>query len=150
MMLNLAKRLHEGHLAMQAGRWSLLVGTELFEKTVGLVGFGRIAQAVARRVSGFDTRILAYDPYPNHAAAEAVGARFVDLPELLAQSDYVSLHLPLTEGTRHLIGREALSRMKSGRHPDQYGTRRADRRGGAHGRVEGGPYHGSGPRCLRG
>jgi D-3-phosphoglycerate dehydrogenase len=114
MMLNLAKRLHEGHLAMQAGRWSPLVGTELFEKTVGLVGFGRIAQAVARRVSGFDARILAYDPFPNHAAAEAVGARFVDLPELLAQSDYVSLHLPLTEGTRHLIGQEALSGMRSG------------------------------------
>lgn len=114
MMLDIAKRLHEGHLAMQAGRWSPLVGTELFGKTVGLVGFGRIAQAVAKRVKGFDTTILAYDPYPNQAAAEAVGARFVDLSELLAESDYVSLHLPLTKDTQHLIGREALSTMKAG------------------------------------
>jgi D-3-phosphoglycerate dehydrogenase len=114
MMLDIAKRLREGHLAMQADRWSPLVGTELFGKTVGLVGFGRIAQAVAKRVKGFDTTILAYDPYPNQAAAEAVGARFVDLPELLAASDYVSLHLPLTEGTQYIIGREALSTMKSG------------------------------------
>ena len=114
MMLALAKRLREGQLAMQDGRMSPLVGTELFEKTVGLIGFGRIAQAVARRVRGFETRILAYDPFPNHEAAASVGARLVDLPVLLAQSDYVSLHLPLTAATKHLIDRRALRSMKNG------------------------------------
>ncbi|MDB5547319.1 MAG: hydroxyacid dehydrogenase [Tardiphaga sp.] len=114
MMLCLAKRLREGHLAMQADRWSPLVGTELCEKTVGLVGFGRIAQAVGRRVRGFDAKVLAYDPHPNQRAAEAVGARFVEMPELLASSDYISLHLPLSEQTRHLFGRETMLQMKPG------------------------------------
>lgn len=114
MMLALAKRLREGHLAMQNGRWTPLVTTELFEKTVGLVGFGRIARAVARRLRGFDARILAYDPFPDHQAAAAVGASFVELPALLAQSDYVSLHLPLTPATRHVIDADALARCKPG------------------------------------
>ena len=114
LMLALAKRLREGHLSLQAGRWSPLVGTELYRKTVGMIGFGRIAQAVARRLSGFEASVLAYDPYPNAAAAAASGARFVALAELLAHSDYVSLHLPLTPQTRHLIDAEALRTMKSG------------------------------------
>ncbi|MGK4421968.1 NAD(P)-dependent oxidoreductase, partial [Klebsiella pneumoniae] len=92
MMLNLAKRLREGHLAMQNGRWTPLVSSELFEKTVGLIGFGRIARAIARRLAGFDARILAHTPSP-HATS---GVEFVDLATLLAQSDHVSLHLPLT------------------------------------------------------
>ena len=114
MMLAVGKRLREGHLAIEGGRWSPLVGTELFEKTVGLVGFGRIAQAVARRTRGFDAKILAYDPFPNHEAATAVGARFVDFAELLAQSDYVSLHLPLSEKTRRMFDRETIAKMKRG------------------------------------
>jgi len=87
---------------------------ELFQKTVGLIGFGRIARAVARRLRGFDARILAYDPVPDQAAADAVQATFVDLPALLGQSDYVSLHLPLTPATRHLIDGAALARAKPG------------------------------------
>lgn len=114
MMLALAKRLREGHLAMQANRWSPLVGTELCEKTVGLVGFGRIAQAVGRRVRGFDANVLAYDPHPNNEAANAIGARFVEMPELLGKSDYISLHLPLTEQTRHLFDRNRMLQLKRG------------------------------------
>lgn len=114
MMLAVAKRLREGHLAMQNGRWTPLVTTELFEKTVGLIGFGRIARAVARRLRGFDARILAYDPTPDQAAADAAGAEFVELGTLLARSDYVSLHLPLTPQTRHMIGEAALARTKPG------------------------------------
>ncbi len=114
MMLTLAKRLHEGHLAMQNGRWTPLVSSELFEKTVGLIGFGRIARAVARRLHGFDARILAYDPAPDQAAAAAAGTEFVDLPTLLAQSDHVSLHLPLTPATHHLIDADTIARMKPG------------------------------------
>ncbi|MGJ4948742.1 phosphoglycerate dehydrogenase [Bradyrhizobium sp. HKCCYLS20291] len=114
MMLSLAKRLREGHLAIEAGKWSPLVGTELFEKTVGLVGFGRIAQAVARRVRGFDATVLTYDPFPNREAAASLGARFVELPELLSRSDYVSLHLPLTGQTLGLFNEATLSAMKPG------------------------------------
>jgi D-3-phosphoglycerate dehydrogenase len=114
MMLAVAKRLREGHLAMQNGRWTPLVTSELFEKTVGLVGFGRIARAVARRLRGFDARILAYDPAPDHAAAAAAGVEFVDLATLLAHSDYVSLHLPLTPATRHLINATTIAQAKPG------------------------------------
>lgn len=114
MMLSVCKRLREGHLAMQSGSMAPLVGSELTEKTVGLIGFGRIAQAVARRVKGFDTTILAYDPYANPEAAAALGAQLVNLSTLLARSDYVSLHLPLTAETKHLIGSKELQLMKAG------------------------------------
>jgi D-3-phosphoglycerate dehydrogenase len=114
MCLGLAKHLDEGHRLLQAGRWSTIVTTELFEKTVGLVGFGRIARQVAKRLKGFDATILAYDPFPDHQAAEALGVRFVDLPELLANSDYISLHLPLNPQTRHMINRDTLATLKRG------------------------------------
>ena len=114
MFLSLAKKLNEGHRALQLGRWSTFVSTELFEKTVGLIGFGRIARAVAKRLRGFDATVLAYDPFQNTQAASELGVRFVEIHELLAQSDYVSLHLPLIKETKHLINAEALSIMKPG------------------------------------
>lgn len=114
MMLALAKRLREGHLMLQADRWSPLVGTELYGKTVGLIGFGRIARIVAHRLSGFDGKILAYDPVLTSDAAAAAGARLVGLDELLAQSDYISLHLPLTPQTRHMINASSLAGTKAG------------------------------------
>lgn len=114
MMLGVAKRLKESHRALEGGRWSPVVGMELFEKTVGLVGFGRIAQAVAKRLRGFDARVLAYDPFPNRAAAERLGVELVELPALLRESDYVSLHLPLTRESRRMIDRDALAAMKPG------------------------------------
>jgi len=114
MMLAVAKRLRESHIAMQDGRYSPLVSTELYQKTVGFVGFGRIAQAVAKRVGGFEARILAYDPFPNMEAAGRLGTRFVALPELLSESDYISLHLPLNDSTRGLLDAAAIERMKRG------------------------------------
>jgi D-3-phosphoglycerate dehydrogenase len=114
MMLALAKRLREGHLALQADRWSPLVGTELYGKTVGLIGLGRIARAVARRMTGFDGKVIAYDPMVDAETASSAGVRLVGIEELLAQSDYISLHLPLTPETRHVIDAEALARTKPG------------------------------------
>jgi len=114
MFLSLAKKLNEGHTALQQGRWSTFVSTEVFEKTVGLIGFGRIARAVAKRLKGFDATVLAYDPFADTKAGEESGVRFVELNELLAQSDYVSLHLPLNKDTKHLINAQAIARMKQG------------------------------------
>jgi D-3-phosphoglycerate dehydrogenase len=114
MMLAIAKRLREGHIALQSNQWSPLVGTELYGKTVGLVGFGRIARAVARRLSGFDGTVIAYDPMLSPEGAEAAGVRLVGADELLAQSDFISLHLPLTPDTRHLIDASSLARAKPG------------------------------------
>ena len=114
MCLSLAKKLNEGHQALQQGNWTTFVTTELFEKTVGLIGFGRIARAVAKRLKGFDATILAYDPFPDHQAAETLGVSFVGIEALLRQSDYVSLHLPFNTETKHLINAAAIARMKQG------------------------------------
>src|SRR3990170_3682385 len=81
-------------------------------QTLGIVGFGSIGRAVARKARAFDMRLLAHDPYGDPNAAEELGATLVPLPELLAESDYVSLHTPLTPETRHLIGATELATMK--------------------------------------
>lgn len=112
MMLAVGKRLRDSHERMLGGHWNPLAGTDLFRKTVGLVGLGRIAREVARRVSGFDVEILGHDIAADAGFARAAGITLVDLPTLLARADYVSLHLPLTPGTTHLIDAAALSRMK--------------------------------------
>jgi len=91
---------------------SLLHGSEVHGATIGIVGMGNIGQQVARRASGFDMRILYTNRRPNPAAETALGATYASLPDLLAQSDYVTLNLPLTPETRHIIGREQLRRMK--------------------------------------
>ena len=112
--LSLAKKLNESHRALQDGRWSTFVSTELYQKTVGLIGFGRIARGVAKRVKGFDTTVLAYDPFADAATVAAYGVTLTSLEDLLARSDYVSLHLPYTKETRHLINAERLAQMKQG------------------------------------
>jgi D-3-phosphoglycerate dehydrogenase len=82
-------------------------------ETLGLVSFGAIARAVARRAAGFDMRVIAFDPYVGSAEGEALGVELVTLPELLAQSDYVSIHTPLSDATRGLLGARELALMKS-------------------------------------
>jgi D-3-phosphoglycerate dehydrogenase / 2-oxoglutarate reductase len=81
-------------------------------ETLGLVSFGNIARAVASRAAGFEMRVLAYDPFVDAAAAKALGVELVALPELLARSDYVSVHTPLSAATRGLIGAAELALMK--------------------------------------
>jgi D-3-phosphoglycerate dehydrogenase / 2-oxoglutarate reductase len=81
-------------------------------QTLGLVGFGAIGRAMARRASGFEMRVLAFDPYFDPAKNEDVNVELVDLPQLLTESDYVSVHAPLTPATRGLIGASELALMK--------------------------------------
>lgn len=81
-------------------------------QTLGLLSFGTIARAVAKRAQGFDMRVVAFDPFVEPAQAEALGVELVALPELLAQSDYVSVHTPLSNATRGLIGADELALMK--------------------------------------
>jgi phosphoglycerate dehydrogenase-like enzyme len=83
----------------------------VYGATLGVVGMGRIGRAVARRALGFDMRILYYDPYTPEAALDLDATR-VDMGTLLTESDFVTLHVPLTEATRHLIGREELQKMQ--------------------------------------
>ncbi len=114
LMLAVGKQLALLTAQMRAGDWSYRVGTELHEKTVGIVGLGRIGRLVARRLRGFDVTILATDVVEDPAFAAAHGVRYVDLPTLLRDSDVVTLHAPLTPDTRMMIGPAALAAMRPG------------------------------------
>lgn len=113
LLLAAARRVVEGVDYIRSGQWTtwhpqLLLGADLVGATLGIVGFGRIGQAVARRAQGFDMRIIFYDL----TAEPAYGAQFVDLDTLLRESDFVSLHVPLTHETKHLVNADFLSKMK--------------------------------------
>ena len=100
--------------AVRQGKWSRFPMRELSEKTVGIVGFGRIGRRLAELLQGFHVKLLAYDPYMNEEAAKQRGVTPVSLDELLAQSDVVSLHLPSTPQTHHLVNAESIAKMKDG------------------------------------
>jgi D-3-phosphoglycerate dehydrogenase / 2-oxoglutarate reductase len=109
-----ARNIARGHHGLKAGRWLREYPNsghipDLPGKTVGIVGFGDIGRRVARRLSGFDMRILAYDPFVKGAPE---GVTLVDLPKLMEESDFVTVHARLTRETEGLIGRELISRMK--------------------------------------
>ena len=110
LMLSVPNHLHEAHASMERGEWlkKELKRTELHGKTLGLVGIGNIAQAVAVRAAAFGMRVIAYDKY---VESSGVAEMIKTLPDMLAQADYVSLHLPLTDETRGLIGEKALAAM---------------------------------------
>jgi len=93
---------------------SAFSGTEIFGKTVGVVGLGRIGQLVAQRLAAFGAHITAYDPYVSHARAAQLGIELLTLDELLGRADFISVHLPKTKETAGLIGTEALAKTKPG------------------------------------
>ena len=114
LMLALGRRFRESQARMQAGDWSILMGSDLYRKTVGVIGAGRIGRSVVQRLRGFEAQVLVHAPRRDEAWAADAGADYVDLPELLARADYVTLHAPLTEATRFLIDAAALAAMKPG------------------------------------
>ena len=113
LMLAVARRIAVADRIVRHGKWENVYGISLFEKTVGLVGFGRIGSRVARRVKGFGCRVLVHDPFLKKEVAAEAGVELVSLEELLRSSDFVSLHLPATDQTRGLIDAEKLGQMKS-------------------------------------
>ena len=115
LILALNRKVHRAWARVRDGNFSLdgLLGFDLVGRTAGVVGTGRIGAATARILAGFGCRLLAFDPRPD-AACLALGARYVPLAELLAESDIVTLHCPLTPETRHLVDAAALGRMKPG------------------------------------
>ena len=115
LMLAAARHISPAHAALRNGEWkrSKYTGIELYEKTVGIVGLGRIGVLVAQRLSAFGMKVIAFDPYVQAGRAAQMGVRLVDLDTLLAESDFMSVHLPKTHETVGLIGAEQLTRAKS-------------------------------------
>ncbi|MDP9393205.1 MAG: phosphoglycerate dehydrogenase [Actinomycetota bacterium] len=114
LLLAAARNISPAHAALRAGQWkrSKYTGVELFEKTVGIVGLGRIGVLVAQRLAGFGVKIVAYDPYVQAGRAAQMGVRLVSLDELLAEADLITVHLPKTPETVGLIGEDALRKVK--------------------------------------
>ena len=114
LLLASARFISPAHAALRNGKWarSKYTGAELFEKSLGIVGFGRIGQLVAHRMQAFGMSVVAYDPYLQPARAAQLGVSLVTLDELLAQSDFITIHLPKTKETANLIGVDALKKVK--------------------------------------
>ncbi len=117
LLLAAARRIVEADRYTREGRWKcwdplLLLGQDVHHAVLGLVGLGRIGAAMARRARGFDMRVLYYDPRRRPDLEAELGLEYRELPDLLRESDFVSLHTPLTPETRHLIGERELALMK--------------------------------------
>ncbi|MBK8617663.1 MAG: D-glycerate dehydrogenase [Anaerolineales bacterium] len=113
LMMSAGRRINEAERFLRAGNWvtwqpSLLLGADFAGATLGIIGFGRIGQAVAKRAQGFDMRVLYYSPN----AQPAYGAQSVDLDTLVRESDFISVHVPLKPETRHLVNADFLAKMK--------------------------------------
>lgn len=114
LMLAVGHRFRETQANMIAGDWSILMGGDLFRKTVGIVGLGRIGRSLVQLLRGFEARILVVAPEPDAEYAQANAIEYVDLDRLLSESDYVSVHAPLNAKTRFMIDAGAIARMKPG------------------------------------
>ncbi|MGC8666752.1 MAG: phosphoglycerate dehydrogenase [Chthonomonadales bacterium] len=116
MILALARRIPQADASVRAGRWERkkFLGAELYGKTLGVIGLGKIGGEVARRARAFEMSVIAYDPYANEHKASEIGATLVSLEEIYAQSDFITLHVPLNDETRGMIGAEQLAKMKPG------------------------------------
>jgi D-3-phosphoglycerate dehydrogenase len=116
LLLSAARQIPAADASLREHTWkrSSFSGTEIFGKTVGVVGLGRIGQLVAQRLAAFETHIVAYDPYVSPARAAQLGIELLPLDELLARADFISVHLPKTPETAGLIDKDALAKTKPG------------------------------------
>jgi D-3-phosphoglycerate dehydrogenase len=113
-ILSLARHIPAAHASLAAGEWkrSTYTGTELYEKTVGIIGLGRIGALITARLQAFGVEVIAYDPYVSPARAQQLGVHLVSLDELLEQSDFITIHMPKTPETTGMIAGPQLARMK--------------------------------------
>jgi D-3-phosphoglycerate dehydrogenase len=121
LLMATARRVVEADRFTRAGKFKgwgpmLLLGVDVWGKTLGLVGAGRIGSAMARRSVGFKMNLLYHDPYSNRELEEELGVKKADLDTLLKESDFISIHVPLTQETHHLIGEREFSLMKHSAH----------------------------------
>lgn len=117
LLMATARRIVEADKFARAGRWKtwgpmLMLGQDVYGAKLGLIGLGRIGYAVAKRAKGFDMDVMYYDMFRNEKAEQELGLKFVELEQLLKESDFVSIHVPLTPETKHLINEKTLGLMK--------------------------------------
>jgi D-3-phosphoglycerate dehydrogenase len=116
LMLSLARKIPFADMSVKSKKWEKkqFLGVELRGKTLGIVGMGRIGNEVAKKGKAFDMNILGYDPYISEKPIRKSGVEVADLNKLVAKSDFITLHVPLTDETRHIIGKKEISKMKDG------------------------------------
>jgi len=116
LLLSLLRKTHRANNRVRELNFSLtgLVGSEICGKTIGIIGTGKIGRITAQIFRGFDAKVLVHDPYPSRPWARQYGIRYVSLPKLLAESDVISLHCPLTPDSVHLLNTKSFARMKRG------------------------------------
>src|SRR5699024_750660 len=115
LMMTLNRHIHKAYQRTRDANFSLegLTGFNMYGKTVGIIGTGKIGLALARILKGFGMRLLAYDPYPTDVARD-MGVEYVDLDTLYAQSDVISLHCPMMPDSYHMLNQAAFDKMKDG------------------------------------
>ena len=116
MMLALARRIPSADRSLREGGWerSAFKGVELYGKTLGVIGFGRVGREVARRMLAFSMNVLAVDPYVSQEAAQSLGVTLVDMARLLEESHFITVHVPLGADTRAIIGENEIGKMRDG------------------------------------
>ncbi|MBN2398044.1 MAG: phosphoglycerate dehydrogenase [Deltaproteobacteria bacterium] len=116
MMLSLARRIPQATASTKAGKWEKkkFMGSEVSNKTLGIIGIGRVGSIVANRAQGLTMNVMAYDPFISYEAAEKMGIALAPLDEVLQKADFISVHTPLTEETRGLINAASFAKMKDG------------------------------------
>ena len=116
MLMALARKIPQAHMSMKNGKWDrkAFAGTELSGKTIGILGIGRIGSQVARRAIAFGMRVLAFDPYLSMSKARALQVELLELDEIYERSDFITVHMPLSDETRDMLGADAFSKMKDG------------------------------------
>ena len=116
MLMALSRNTHQATTSMKMGQWEKkrFLGQEVYHKTLGIIGIGRIGRIVAERATGMRMRVIAYDPHMDAETIQTLGVAPVDLDELYHRSDYITVHTPLTRDTKGLINREAFEKMRDG------------------------------------
>ena len=116
MLMAMARKIPQAHASMKAGKWDrkTFEGTELFGKTLGVVGMGRIGSEVAKRAVAFGMRVLGYDPFLSPSRAKAMQVEVVELEEIYKHSDFITVHAPATDQTKGMINKDTIAKMKKG------------------------------------
>jgi len=116
MMFAVSRQIPQATASLRAGRWEKgrFMGSELCNKTLGIIGLGNIGRVVADRALGLKMKVVGFDPFVSKEAAEKIGVELVELPELYRRSDYVTVHTPLSEKTRGMVDKKAFRQMKKG------------------------------------